>query len=169
MSEYRLIPLSGKAGEGLFAKVSLEDFERVAAFRWYLHRTLSPDTFYVCTNEYAGGKPRKIYLHRFVMDAAPGTFIDHINCDGFDCRRENLRFVTRAQNAKNRRSSAKSTSSYLGVFWLKKFNRWVAKIVVKKGEKVIYLGRFTDEKAAARAYNKAALKYHGEYARLNEV
>ena len=93
--------------------------------------------------------------------------IDHINHNGLDNRKENLRFVTRAQNQQNRRSTKNSSSQYKGVGWHKASNKWRAKIGHKG--KQTYLGLFTCEHQAALAYNEKALELWGENALLNEV
>lgn len=90
---------------------------------------------------------------------------DHINQDKLDNRRYNLRPATFSQNGCNQGVQKNNTSGYKGVFWNQ--GKWMTQI--KVDGKVIYLGYYDDPKEAARAYNKAALKYHGEFAVLNEV
>ncbi len=93
-------------------------------------------------------------------------FIDHINGNALDNRRANLRIVTRAQNAKNRSKGSKKCSSvYKGVCWHKYNKKWSAEI--KSNHRQIHLGYFDDEIEAAKAYDEAAKKYHGEFACLN--
>lgn len=110
-------------------------------------------------------KQIELRLHRVVMDAKNGDVIDHINGNGLDCRRENLRFVTNAQNNYNRRKSSGSSSKYKGVC---RFNgKYVAHI--RCDGKKIHLGTFEDEETAASAYNDAAIRLFGEFASLNQV
>ena len=99
--------------------------------------------------------------------AWPTNEIDHINNDPADNRIENLREATHFQNMRNRSSVKESTSKYLGVYWDKQHDKWKAQIRVD-GTKY-HLGYFTVEKDAARAYNEAAKKYHGEFANLNII
>lgn len=96
----------------------------------------------------------------------PKEFIDHINGNPSDNRLENLREATRSENCRNKRSSKNSTSQYLGVNFYKHLGKWAARIKPEH-ENVKVLGYFEDEKEAAMAYDNAARKIHGEFARLN--
>lgn len=105
-----------------------------------------------------------IYMHRQILDARSGQIVDHINGNGLDNRRSNLRFVTAGQNAAN--SAPGGASGYRGVE--KHYGRkkpWRARIV--KDGRPRYLGIFETAEAAARAYDAAAKEHYGEFARLN--
>ena len=91
--------------------------------------------------------------------------IDHINHIRDDNRLENLRDVTRSQNGMNSSIETGRTSQYKGVHWAKKANKWKAQIGINGKQK--YLGYFTIEIEAARAYDRAALEHFGIYAKLN--
>ena len=93
--------------------------------------------------------------------------VDHANHDTLDNSVENLRASTISQNLMNRRSSKGSISKYLGVCWHKMGGKWVAQIKINR--KVTHLGLFTSETEAAKAYNTAAAKHHGEFANLNAI
>jgi len=100
------------------------------------------------------------------MKAGDGDFCDHINHNGLDNRKANLRLATRSQNAWNRqKAKIKSRSKYKGVSWYNRGKRWSVRIQVNRKQK--FLGIFEDEIEAAKAYDRAARKYFGEFAELN--
>ncbi|MGB7583176.1 MAG: AP2/ERF family transcription factor [Sedimentisphaerales bacterium] len=99
------------------------------------------------------------------MNAPKGTLVDHQNSDKLDNRRANLRLATNSQNQCNRRKTKNTSSQYKGVCLCPEKTHWYANIK-HKGKK-IWLGSFTSEIEAALAYDKAALEYHREFARLN--
>ena len=113
---------------------------------------------------YRKGKTSTIRLHQLIMN---DKMIDHINGNIFDNRKENLRKCTSAENGKNRGKSRNNKSNYKGVSWHKALNKWRAFIFLDY--KQIHLGYFDDIIEAAKAYNEAAIKYHGEFARLNVI
>jgi hypothetical protein len=104
-----------------------------------------------------------IPMARHIMGAKSGEVVDHINGNTLDNRRSNLRIATIKENVRNRTTIGKGNSRFKGV----RFCGWKASIGVDN--KVIHLGYFTTEEEAARAYNAAAIKHFGEFARLNEL
>ena len=118
-------------------------------------------------------KSKKYPIHQLVAKAflpAPteeGSVIDHIDRNGLNNQRNNLRDSTRSQNNANRGLNKNNTSGYKGVCWNKQKQKWHARIRVNY--KYVQLGLFDNIKDAARAYNKAALKYFGEFAWLNPI
>ena len=112
-----------------------------------------------------GPGSRHLLLHRVVLGLVPGDpAVDHINGDGLDNRRENLRLATKAQNGMNQ-AKTHGVSQFKGVYWDKVNRKWVAQ--VRAGAKVRFLGRFDSEEDAAQAYDAAAREAFGEYARTN--
>ncbi len=125
------------------------------------------------TNGYAvrkGSDGQDIKMHRVIMECM-GTRkfleVDHANMKTLDNRRANLRPATKSDQSCNRGPSIANKSGYKGVFFHKGCGKWWA--YINKDGKRHHLGFFGDKIEAARAYNKAALKLHGEFARLNEV
>jgi HNH endonuclease/AP2 domain len=118
------------------------------------------------------GRPKKtgIYLHRFIMNAPARKEVVHLNGDGLDCRRENLRISTRTEANAMRRADYKKAegSKYRGVYRARataSTKPWYAAISIE--HKTVHLGRFVTEEAAARAYDAAAIQHLGDAAKLN--
>jgi hypothetical protein len=104
-------------------------------------------------------------IHRVIIGAKKGQHVDHINGNTLDNRRCNLRICTHSQNQMNQKIRTTGTSKYKGVHRYKPTGRWRSQIRIK-GKKT-HLGYFADEKEAARTYDRAAVKYFGEFAKLN--
>jgi hypothetical protein len=152
-------------GEGEFTIVEPPDYYAFAQFKWFLWG--SGYNFYAVREVKIGpNKTRRSYLHREIMKPRKGRVIDHRNVNSLDNRRDNLRHATRAQNNYNRRKTRKKTTSrFIGIHLEKRDCNW--KVQIRNQGKLIYIGRYDNEIDAARAYDCAALKYHGEFARLN--
>lgn len=106
-------------------------------------------------------------MHREVMSAKEGEILDHIDLDKLNNQKANLRNATYSQNAVNRLPPRSNKSGFKGVCFDKVRKKF--KSSVKVDGKLIYLGYFKDRTDAARAYNEAAVKYHGEFAKLNQL
>lgn len=154
------IPLT----KGLFALVDDADYELVNAYNWNVTAKSRSGNLYV--ERRAGG--RLLSLHRWLMNAPKGTQVDHINGNGLDCRRANMRVCSVKENHWNVRKQNRATSSrFKGVTWDKNRNLWMAKI--KHNGKHKYLGRFSEQELAARAYNRAAEELFGAFALPNTL
>lgn len=149
------IPLT----QGKFALVDDDDYERVSQHRWCAKK--DHKTHYATRCVYLPGKETTQSLHRFILNAPPKTQIDHINGNGLDCRKENLRYCNHQQNCVNRFGLSKK--HYKGI--RKSKNRWTASICVMGRQ--MYLGSFASQELAARVYDRAARKYFGEFAKTN--
>ena len=146
-----------------------EDHDLISKYNWYIlsaKRVIPNENQYYAAGSIRDkqGKWTTIQMHRLLMGEQEGKVIDHINGNGLDNRRCNLRFATYSQNFANSRSRHGS-SKYKGVTLRKTSGSWQAAIQVNK--KSYYLGNFRSEIEAAKAYDKEALRVWGEYARLN--
>lgn len=108
-----------------------------------------------------------IRMHRLIMGEPTGMEVDHIDNNGLNNQRGNLRVAAHWQNLANRPIQKNNTSGYRGVTWSKQNKKWYAQIYVDS--KTISLGFYDDIKDAARAYNEAAIERYSEFARLNKL
>lgn len=154
------IPLS----RGLVALVSDEDYERVSAFKWYAAAP-APDNRAYYAGRVLDRYGKILFLHRFIVGAKDGEVVDHINRNPLDNRRENLRICDKSTDLQNRSKKAGASSKYVGVALHKSTGRYQA--CISKNGVHYSLGSYASEEEAARAYDDAALKHYGEYARLN--
>jgi hypothetical protein len=145
------------------ALVDDDDYERVSRHRWCAHHY--GNTWYASSWIGPHKTRKRVPLHRFIVGDATGHEVDHVNGDGLDCRRSNLRLCTKAENQRNRRPNRNSTSKYKGVGWYGQYGCWRARIQVDGKKR--HLGYFDNEIEAARVYDEAAIGLHGEFARLN--
>jgi len=120
---------------------------------------------YACKSVYKSKGER---MHRIIMDAKPNEFVDHIDGNGLNNTRANLRICSGTENSRNQRKQNRNTSSkYKGVTWHSRDLSWMAQTSV--GRKKVHLGYFDSEDEAAEAYNKFALANFGEFALLNII
>lgn len=167
MSEYRLIPLHGKLGEGKFAIVDSSDFDLYAQFRWVAICSKATGDLYAVRYKKVEGKNTAIMLHRLIAKCPADRIVDHENGNTLDDRSSNLRVCLHGQNMQNRKPSSVSRSKFKGVYLDKRSGNWRAEIV---SEGIRYrLGSFKKEIDAAKAYNAAAEKLHKSFARLNPI
>lgn len=159
---FRKIPLT----QGKFALVDPQDYERLAKYKWHLSK--SPTNLYAARWQRAGpgGRRKKIWMHREVIDIPEHLFCDHANGKGLDNRRANLRPATVSQNLCNRqKTKSKTCSKYKGLEFDEIQKKWKARIQYN-GRK-IYLGSFVSEIDAAKAYDEKAKVLFGQFARYN--
>lgn len=165
----KTIPLT----QGKFAIVDDEDFAALAAFRWYARRQRrgAGECWYAVRSVNLPSGPdgsrgqQKVGMHRQVLGAPRGLEVDHVNGDGLDNRRANLRIADGSQNQANRVRGRAHSSGFRGVTWHKQAGRWQAAIKVRG--KNYHLGLYDTQEEAARAYDAAAVEHFGEFARPN--
>ena len=167
----KTVVLYGKIAAGRVALVDDEDYDLVMQYRWWVQENLTPGkrsgpyarTSIPGTRRGRKGNKKALFMHQLVVDYPKP---DHIDGDGLNNQRSNLRPATPAQQIVNaRRKPLNATSRYTGVSRSAWGLKWVARISYERT--VIQLGHFFSEEAAALAYDKAARELYGEYARLN--
>lgn len=124
---------------------------------------------YAVHSQYMGyGKtPKTISMHRLITKPEDGIEIDHINRDGLDNRKSNLRLVNHSQNMMNRAAFKGTKSGFRGVTYDARYDRWQARITAS-GTRYT-LGNFATAQEAGRAWSDAALRLHGEYADVESL
>jgi hypothetical protein len=157
----RLIPV----GQGKYAIVDADDYDRLSKYKWQLHSNGRTHYAFRYSSTSGGKKRQRLWMHNQIIDIPEGSVCDHINHNGLNNRKPNLRSATSSQNSCNRRNSRQTTSRYRGVSRAETSNKWVAQI--NANGRRIHLGVFDDEVDAAKVYDAAAKKYHGEFAVLN--
>jgi len=138
-----------------------QDYESLSKYKWYFHLNR-----YVSRRYKKNGKSYRIYMHREILQAPKGMEVDHIDNNGLNNQRSNIRLATHAQNNQNK-PIVRGYVPYYGVYWVKEKykQKYVARISVNK--KHHHLGYFGSAVCAALAYDEAARKLHGEFATTN--
>ncbi len=150
------IPLT----QGVVALVDDEDYERLVGYRWFTLR----GTRAIHAARHSAER-RTIYMHQDILGVRPGYQVDHVNGDGVDNRRANLRWATRTQQRHNQPCYRNSHSGLKGVQLVERTKRWRARITY--GGQTRHLGTFVSPVDAARAYDARAREVFGVFARLN--
>lgn len=155
-----------KLTQNKYALVDDEDFDYLNQWKWHCAK----GDKYVARREYfvgGKGKSKIVYMHRLIMNTPEGMETDHINRNGLDNRRENLRICTGAENRFNHKLISTNKTGYHGVYWDKLKGKWGVGISIKGKHKG--LGYYENIKKAALAYNEAAILYRGKFANLNSI
>jgi len=139
-----------------FALVDNEDFSKVNQYNWTVQE-LNHTNY--CMARIGN---RGIFLHVFIMGVKG---IDHINNNGLDCQKKNLRIASQQQNRMNSKPHRKSTSKFKGVFKDPVRGKWIARIGFNY--KSVFIGRFNTEIEAMQNYNNKAKELYGDFAKLN--
>lgn len=148
--------------QGKVALVDDEDFELISRFRWHAFKDYN--VFYARRTAPARERPGKNYysMHREIINAPNGVNVDHIDGNGLNNQKANLRLCTQSQNMANRiRLNSNNTSGFRGVSFHKKTGKFRARIRFRM--ELIELGEFTDKDSASVAYENAAKEYFGDF------
>lgn len=155
----RLIPLFNS---DLYTMVSEEDYDMASSYRWRIHK--SRKRLYATFGKRVNGKMVMTSLHRMILNPPDGMFVDHINGDSLDNRRENLRVATPSQNMWNQGLISRNTSGIKGASYDKTMKMWRA--CIQKHGVMRKLGWFETKEEAGQAYAEAAKKLFGEFHNL---
>ena len=150
--------------KGKKALVDDDWYQVLSKFEWHSHHT-NGKWYAVRT---VGKKGRMVvFMHRYITMAPPERVVDHIDGDGLNNQESNLRAVRPKANYYNRAIQSNNKTGFKGVCWDKERKRYMASI--SHDHKAINLGRFNTAEEAAIAYNNAATRLYGDFARLNDV
>lgn len=144
------------------AIVDDEDYEELNKVKWYC----SPQG-YAVRSIIIDNKKLRLQMHRIINKTPDTHDTDHINGNKLDNRKCNLRTVTVLENRQNSFKYSNNKSGYKGVWFHKYRKKWVAEIKINKEK--CYIGIYKNINDVARAYNEYALKYFGEFAKLNVI
>lgn len=145
--------------KGKVALVDDEDYDAASDHYWWA--IPGPHTWY------AQGiiNKKRTSLHRFIMKPTAELQVDHIDCNGLNCQKYNMRICTNEQNRRNQRKQSNTSSQYKGVYWNKRDELWISHITYHG--KPQHIGCHHKEDDAAKAYDRMAIILFGEFARTN--
>ncbi len=165
--EMKLIDISTKTHPDAFVMVSGEDYDRLSRFKWHILFNGDGRRPYAVRNiGTAKHKTERIvWMHREIMGPQTGVSVDHVDGNGLNNQRSNLRLCSTRQNQMNTMKTAPASSTHKGV-WLRK-DTGKCRAAIKVESKRVFLGQFDTETDAAMAYDRAAILHFGEFARPN--
>lgn len=159
--------------QGKVAIVDDEDFENIARFRWQCASSKTHSLLYARRSQYMGGgaancKLKLVQMHNLILPPLPGFVVDHIDGDGLNNRRSNLRYATHSQNRANGGAHINSKTGIRGVCYREgRRLPWSASIICGGGTKKRHLGSFSTAEEAKESYITAAKARWGEFVRTN--
>lgn len=148
--------------KGYEAVIDAADVRLVEGRNWCA--SVMGRSIYAHNTLYTRVKPQKFIMHRVIIGATSSQIVDHIDGNGLNNMRSNLRTATHAENLRNQRTSTRNTSGIKGVIWDKQRGKWKAQITLS-GKKH-YLGLFENMDDAAQAYARGSASLHQAFGRL---
>lgn len=164
----KYIKLQSRIYKNMYTIIDNEDYHRISKYNWNVNNDHNKNRFYAQTSIKIDNKYYCFPIHRMILnlDKNDKIMVDHIDHDGLNNQKSNLRVCTNQQNQANQNIKNENKSSiYKGVYKYGKYNRWISGI--KFNNKRIHLGYFISEIEAAKAYDKKARELFGEFAHLN--
>ena len=159
-----------KLTQGKVALVDDADYSWLNQHKWYAAKYTNGKFYYaVRKSPRLGSKQRTICMHRLILNAPNGVEVDHINGNGLDNRRVNLRRCTCSENSMNQRLSCGNTIRFKGVSLMRRNLGKPYRATITVNSKGFYLGNHRTAEDAARAYDVAALRHFKEFALTNEM
>lgn len=153
--------------QGKFAVVDNEDYEYLSQWKWCYNNGYASRGLTAAEKRELGVTSGRVLMHREIMGQPNGMMIDHIDGNGINNQRSNLRICSNKENAKNQRMQRNNTSGFKGVSWIKRDKKWRA--VIYYNGKLRILGTFQIKEEAADAYDRAACELYGNYALPNFI
>lgn len=165
----KVIKINSKVHGELEILVDDEDYEYINQWKWHAYKNPSSNIIYARRNVNKNRKNPKnqsFYLHRQLLKLTSlKDIVDHVDHNGLNNQKYNLRIGTHKDNMQNINSHKDSSSKYIGVFWDKSRNKWAAGFSLNGVPKRI--GRFNSEEDAAKARDEIVKKYYGKNVNLN--
>ncbi len=151
----------------LFALVDDKDYDWLNQYSWSYGKVNSNRKVKIYAYAHINGKMTR--MHNLIMGESQdkSLTVDHKNSNTLDNQRLNLRWATKSQQSAGKLKAVNCTSKYKGVYWYDSRKCWMAQLM-NNGNR-IFIGYYINEKEAALAYNRVAIKYHGEFAQLNII
>lgn len=157
-----------KITQGCRAFIDDEDFEKVSRYRWYLVRPLKSKTLkYAACKKYPDGEKKTLLMHRLILNAPKGRPVDHIDRNGLNNQKSNLRICSIRENNLNCKIHKTNKSGYRGVCWHEQNSCYRAYFSLHN--KTYHIGLFQTAKEAAIARNEKMKQLGCKFARLNPI
>lgn len=143
------------------------DYDWLNQWRWYAKK--DGYVYYVMRNEQLpNGKWKTVLMHRLILDPPEGIQIDHRDRNGLNNQQSNLRLCTHAENQRHQQLKCTNKTGFKGVYLVKSISQRPYRAQINVGNKLLHLGYYETAEAAARAYDKAAIRYYAAFALTNK-